>query len=57
MQPIERYGLIALIFLVITIAAACLWDPDEEAPADGAAVAQAPAGGAEAPQDLSLIHI
>ncbi len=51
MQPIERYGLIALIFLVITIAAACLWDPEEETPADGTAVAQAPAtepGGAPA---------
>jgi nucleoid-associated protein YgaU len=34
MQPIERYGLIALIFLVITIAAACLWEPKEDKPAD-----------------------
>ena len=30
MQPIERYGVIALIFLVITLAAAWLWTPDKE---------------------------
>ena len=43
MQPIERYGLIALIFLGITIAAACLWEPKEEASAEGTEVAKATA--------------
>lgn len=41
MQPIERYGLIALIFLVITIAAACLWDPQAEVAVADTEVAKA----------------
>jgi nucleoid-associated protein YgaU len=33
MQPIERYGLVALVFLGITITAACLWEPDGDSTA------------------------
>ncbi|MBI1382812.1 MAG: LysM peptidoglycan-binding domain-containing protein [Planctomycetaceae bacterium] len=44
MQPIERYGLIALLFLVVTVVAVVLWDRGERR-ADGALVA---AAGAEA---------
>ncbi len=48
MQPIERYGVIALIFLVITLAAAWLWTPDEEEPdasAENAVAAAEPKAG------------
>ncbi|MEM7307522.1 MAG: LysM peptidoglycan-binding domain-containing protein [Planctomycetota bacterium] len=51
MQPIERYGLIALIFLAITIAAACLWEPDEDG-SKGAGVAGVAAKSAEVKKKL-----
>jgi len=48
MQPIERYGLIALVFLVITIAAACLWDPKDSDKQDGEKSAATAAAGSPA---------
>jgi nucleoid-associated protein YgaU len=40
MQSIERYGLVALVFLGITITAACLWEPEKDSKADGSAGAE-----------------
>jgi LysM repeat protein len=50
MQPIERYGLVALLFAVVTIVAVVAWDgPKVDNSADGAArvadARNAPAGG------------
>jgi nucleoid-associated protein YgaU len=51
MQPIERYGLVALVFLGITITAACLWEPEEDpaAPAAPGAAAERVARAADRP--------
>ena len=35
MQQIERYGIIALLFLVVSIVVVALWDPDPRSPAEG----------------------